>query len=64
MSTKQLVTIGQRWERNRGKGRWTVKGVWRADREVLLVSDDLDVTGRETITVSFANLRRYYTLLP
>lgn len=60
MSTKQLVNVNQRWERNRGKEVFVIKQVWRRDKEVFLRS----TTTRDQHIISFANLRRFYTLLP
>lgn len=60
MSTKELVEIGQRWERNRGKAVWEIKQIYRAGYgEVLLLNQHGD-----KITESCADLRRLYTLLP
>jgi hypothetical protein len=55
VSTKELVTIGQRWERNRGKEVSTIKQVHRADRQVRMTDGTM---------VSFRDLRRFFTLLP
>jgi hypothetical protein len=57
MSTKQLVTIGQRWRRRRGGEVHEIRQVWRADRQVRLI----DSSGNGE-TVAFTHLRRYYVL--
>lgn len=57
MSTKQLVTIGQQWERKRGHASWplslTIRQVYRADRQVRTTDGRM---------VTFTDLRKHYRL--
>jgi hypothetical protein len=55
-ATRDLVTIGQVWERKRDHLTFTVRQVWRTDRQVRLVS------GEERVTVSFSDLRRFWRM--
>lgn len=55
-SMRHRVRVGQRWRRRRDGGVMRIGMVHRADRLVVLVNDG---GGRQT--VSFTDLRRYWT---
>jgi hypothetical protein len=54
VSTKELVTIGQRWEHKRSREVSTIKQVHRPDRQVRMTDGRM---------VGFHELRAYYRLL-
>jgi hypothetical protein len=54
VSTKELVTIGQRWEHKRSREVSTIKQVHRPDRQVRMTDGRM---------VGFRELRAYYRLL-
>jgi hypothetical protein len=62
MSTRELVTIGQQWERRtrkREKPVIVIRQVYRKDREC-----KAEWPGNEIGLISFNDLRKHYTLLP